>query len=241
MMAQLPGAAWPAGAARCRPSSTRSSPRWRGPSPTASRRRTSAPSAAAFAFFGIDPKTGQAFVAQSIEGGGWGGRPSEDGPSASVSICQGDVRNSPIEALELRFPIRVEERALREDSGGAGQASRRAGHGDRDYQPGRGLLAAVHGRPAPRPAVGPVGRPRRTARRSRAAAAGRRVRAGQRPGSGRRGLGCADLHRWWRRLGSAAGTPGRRNWPKTCGGATSARRPRPPSTASCSTRPASPT
>lgn len=72
-------------------------------------------------FFGINPRTGRRFVVQSIEGGGWGGRPSEDGPSASVSICQGDVRNAPIEGLELKFPILVEERSLREDSGGPGR------------------------------------------------------------------------------------------------------------------------
>ena len=73
-----------------------------------------------FAFFGVDPARGP-FVAQGIEGGGWGGRPTEDGSSASVSICQGDVRNSPVEALELRFPMRVEKRSLREDSGGPGK------------------------------------------------------------------------------------------------------------------------
>ncbi len=73
-----------------------------------------------FAFFGQDPERGS-FVAQGIEGGGWGGRPTEDGASASVSVCQGDVRNSPVEALELRFPMRVEKRALRENSGGAGK------------------------------------------------------------------------------------------------------------------------
>jgi N-methylhydantoinase B len=73
-----------------------------------------------FAFFGADPAGGR-FVAQGIEGGGWGGRPGEDGMSASVSVCQGDVRNSPVEALELRFPVRVEKRSLREDSGGPGQ------------------------------------------------------------------------------------------------------------------------
>jgi len=72
-------------------------------------------------FFGISPKTGKRFIVQSIEGGGWGGRPTEDGPSASVTVCQGDVRNSPIEALEQRFPIIVEKRELRQDSGGAGQ------------------------------------------------------------------------------------------------------------------------
>jgi N-methylhydantoinase B len=72
-------------------------------------------------FFGVDPATGKRFVSQSIEGGGWGGRPFEDGPSASVSICQGDVRNGPIENMELKVPLVVEERALRTDSGGAGR------------------------------------------------------------------------------------------------------------------------
>jgi N-methylhydantoinase B len=72
-------------------------------------------------FFGTDPKTGRRFVSQSIEGGGWGGRPMEDGESASVSICQGDVRNSPIENMELKVPLLIEERALLPDSGGPGQ------------------------------------------------------------------------------------------------------------------------
>jgi N-methylhydantoinase B len=44
-----------------------------------------------------------------------------------VSVCQGDVRNSPVEALELRFPLRVERRGLRPDSGGPGR--RRGGLG----------------------------------------------------------------------------------------------------------------
>jgi N-methylhydantoinase B len=70
-------------------------------------------------FFGVDQK-GNRFVVQSSEGGGWGGRPFEDGPSASCTICQGDVRNGPIESLEQRFPIIVEKRMLRTDSGGAG-------------------------------------------------------------------------------------------------------------------------
>jgi N-methylhydantoinase B len=69
-------------------------------------------------FFGTE--NGRRFVSQSIEGGGWGGRPFGDGESASVSICQGDVRNSPIENMELKVPLLVEERALVPDSGGAG-------------------------------------------------------------------------------------------------------------------------
>src|SRR5215470_6615904 len=32
----------------------------------------------AVVFFGIDPATRRRFVVQSVEGGGWGGRPSED-------------------------------------------------------------------------------------------------------------------------------------------------------------------
>lgn len=71
-------------------------------------------------FFGNDPRTGRPFVTQSIEGGGWGGRPSGDGESASVSVCQGDVRNAPIEKMELRWPILVRRRELRTDSGGPG-------------------------------------------------------------------------------------------------------------------------
>ncbi|MGB9600993.1 MAG: hydantoinase B/oxoprolinase family protein, partial [Myxococcota bacterium] len=72
-------------------------------------------------FFGEDPKTGERFVTQSIEGGGWGGRPWEDGESASVSICQGDVRNAPIEKMELKWPVIIESRELRQDSGGPGK------------------------------------------------------------------------------------------------------------------------
>jgi N-methylhydantoinase B len=58
---------------------------------------------------------------QSIEGGGWGGRPFEDGESATVSVCQGDVRNGSIEGIELKCPVLVEGRSLRQDSGGAGR------------------------------------------------------------------------------------------------------------------------
>jgi N-methylhydantoinase B len=61
------------------------------------------------------------FVLQTIESGGWGGRPFEDGESGSMSVCQGDVRNSPIETLELKCPLIVVNRGLRPDSGGAGK------------------------------------------------------------------------------------------------------------------------
>jgi N-methylhydantoinase B len=86
-------------------------------------------------FFGNDQRTNQPFVTQSIEGGGWGGRPTGDGESASVSVCQGDVRNAPIEKMELRWPILVRRRELRPDSGGAGQ-----------FRGGMGVETEVEGR-----------------------------------------------------------------------------------------------
>ncbi len=72
-------------------------------------------------FFGVHPKTRRRFVVQSIEGGGWGGRPTEDGESATVSVCQGDVRNGSIEGIELKCPVLIEARGLRQDSCGAGK------------------------------------------------------------------------------------------------------------------------
>jgi N-methylhydantoinase B len=83
-------------------------------------------------FFGMNPKTRRRFIVQSIEGGGWGGRPFEDGESATVSVCQGDVRNGSIEGIEMRCPVVIESRALRTDSCGAGK-----------YRGGFGLDATV--------------------------------------------------------------------------------------------------
>ena len=72
-------------------------------------------------FFGVHPGTKKRFVVQSIEGGGWGGRPFEDGVSGTVSVCQGDVRNGSIEGIELKCPVVVESRGFRPDSCGAGK------------------------------------------------------------------------------------------------------------------------
>ena len=74
-----------------------------------------------FSFFGRAGVSGQGFMMQTAEGGGWGARFGADGESAAVSVCQGDVRNSPVETIELKAPVRVESRALRPDSGGAGE------------------------------------------------------------------------------------------------------------------------
>jgi N-methylhydantoinase B len=74
-----------------------------------------------FALYGTNQATGQRYVCLNMMGGGWGGRPKGDGPSGAVSICQGDVRNTPIELLECRYPLFFEKFSLRENSGGAGR------------------------------------------------------------------------------------------------------------------------
>ena len=56
-------------------------------------------------------------------GGGQGACPEADGPSA-VHVAMSNTLNTPIEALELAYPLRVERYELRLGSGGAG---RRAG------------------------------------------------------------------------------------------------------------------
>jgi N-methylhydantoinase B len=59
-------------------------------------------------------------------GGGQGACPDADGPSA-VHVAMSNTLNTPIEALELEFPLRAVEYALRRGSGGAGE--RRGGDG----------------------------------------------------------------------------------------------------------------
>jgi N-methylhydantoinase B len=52
-------------------------------------------------------------------GGGQGACPDADGPSA-VHVAMSNTLNTPVEALELEFPLRVVEYAVRRGSGGAG-------------------------------------------------------------------------------------------------------------------------
>ena len=53
-------------------------------------------------------------------GGGQGACPDADGPSG-VHVAMSNTLNTPIEALELEFPMRMVEYAVRRDSGGAGR------------------------------------------------------------------------------------------------------------------------
>jgi N-methylhydantoinase B len=53
-------------------------------------------------------------------GGGQGACPDADGPSG-VHVAMSNTLNTPVEALELEFPLRVVSYALRRGSGGAGR------------------------------------------------------------------------------------------------------------------------
>ncbi|MDP6427180.1 MAG: hydantoinase B/oxoprolinase family protein [Rhodospirillales bacterium] len=73
-------------------------------------------------FYGYREDDGKRFLLMNIMGGGWGGKPDGDGESAAMSICQGDVRNAPIEVQEMNYPFLIECHKLRTDSGGAGRS-----------------------------------------------------------------------------------------------------------------------
>jgi N-methylhydantoinase B len=55
-------------------------------------------------------------------GGGQGACPDADGPSG-VHVAMSNTLSTPVEALELQYPLRVERYGLRLGSGGAGATS----------------------------------------------------------------------------------------------------------------------
>ena len=62
----------------------------------------------------------ESFTYYETLGGGQGACPDADGPSA-VHVAMSNTLNTPIEALELEFPLRAVEYSLRRGSGGAGR------------------------------------------------------------------------------------------------------------------------
>jgi N-methylhydantoinase B len=68
---------------------------------------------------GNDPRTGDRYVLYEYPEGGWGGNEDRDGLSAVFSIA-GNTWNIPVEAVERRFPIRIERYEYCADSGGPG-------------------------------------------------------------------------------------------------------------------------
>ena len=71
-------------------------------------------------FSGYHPQTGRRFVYIDIQGGGAGARPTKDGRDGQDSHLA-RFKNTPIEAVELEYPVRVGRYELIPDSGGAGR------------------------------------------------------------------------------------------------------------------------
>lgn len=71
-------------------------------------------------FAGRDPRTGAPYVYLETLGGGAGGRATKDGKDG-VQVHITNTANLPVEAIELEYPLRVEEYALIPNSGGAGR------------------------------------------------------------------------------------------------------------------------
>ena len=71
-------------------------------------------------FGGMDPRTGEPFAYYETIAGGMGARPSADGLSG-VHTHMTNSLNTPIEALESAYPVRVRRYSLSRGSGGEGK------------------------------------------------------------------------------------------------------------------------
>jgi len=69
---------------------------------------------------------GQSWTYYETIGGGQGACPGADGPSA-IHVAMSNTLNTPVEALENEYPVRVNELTVRRGSGGDG--ARRGGDG----------------------------------------------------------------------------------------------------------------
>lgn len=69
---------------------------------------------------GWDGERGQPFTYYETIAGGMGGRPGKEGADA-IHTHMTNTLNTPVEALEYAYPLRVQRYAIRRGSGGAGQ------------------------------------------------------------------------------------------------------------------------
>ncbi len=75
---------------------------------------------AIFIIGGVDPRNGRHYVSYETIKGGFGARPTKDGINGIASTIS-NTMNTPIEVLEMAFPVRVERYEINPDSGGAGR------------------------------------------------------------------------------------------------------------------------
>ena len=69
---------------------------------------------------GVDPRTGRHYVSYETVKGGFGARPNKDGINCIASGIS-NTMNTPVEVMEMSFPVRIERYAINPDSGGAGR------------------------------------------------------------------------------------------------------------------------
>jgi N-methylhydantoinase B len=75
---------------------------------------------AIFILGGVDPRNGRHYVSYETIKGGFGARPTKDGIHCVASGIS-NTMNTPVEVLEMAFPVRVERYEINPDSGGAGR------------------------------------------------------------------------------------------------------------------------
>lgn len=73
-----------------------------------------------FSFGGVNPETGRLFAYGEALGGGSGASVSGDGESGMIPPIA-NLHDTPVEALEMSLPVRIERYELVEDSGGTGR------------------------------------------------------------------------------------------------------------------------
>jgi N-methylhydantoinase B len=69
---------------------------------------------------GVDPRTGRHYVSYETVKGGFGARPNKDGINCIASGIS-NTMNTPVEVMEMSFPVRIERYEINPDSGGAGR------------------------------------------------------------------------------------------------------------------------
>jgi len=72
-------------------------------------------------FDGINPATGETWVTGEAVALGWGASRDRDGENGLANYGGGDLKNYPAEVMEAKYPIRVVDYSLAQDSGGAGR------------------------------------------------------------------------------------------------------------------------
>jgi N-methylhydantoinase B len=69
---------------------------------------------------GVDPRTGRPYVSYETVKGGYGARPNKDGINCIASGIS-NTMNTPVEIMEMAFPVRIERYEVNPDSGGVGR------------------------------------------------------------------------------------------------------------------------